>query len=437
MTPHGQPADRKARRLLLRSGETGRRRQGDGRLRHPAVQRHSPHHGRGVDKGCVGHAQTDVIVRDPVVITAGLPRFLAPGDAAVMRLDIANTDAPDGDYQFAVETTGDLSTGSAPLPEKVTLTAGKRQSITVPLIAQTAGDARSRSGSPTRTDRRSSRTCPSRSARQRCRSPTVWWSTWSPTATACASIASCWPKASCPAPMSASASRLRPHLTFRRCCWRSTATLMAAPSRRPAARCRCSMSASWRPAPAWQDDPALRGRIQDAIYRLLNNQSSSGSFGLWGPGSGDLWLDSYVSDFLTRARELNYEVPRAAMLQALNNLQNSLSYDVDIEDRGSEIAYALYVLSRNRRRPSATCAIMPTRSWRLHQPDGVAQLAASLSLYGDSQRPKRPSRRRFSWQKTQPNTTTTARITVRGCATARPCWRWPPKASRCRPSFPS
>ncbi|TJV27491.1 MAG: hypothetical protein E5Y18_17820, partial [Mesorhizobium sp.] len=35
----------------------------------------------------VGHAQSDVIVRDPVVITAGLPRFLAPGDSAVMRLD--------------------------------------------------------------------------------------------------------------------------------------------------------------------------------------------------------------------------------------------------------------------------------------------------------------------------------------------------------------
>ncbi|TIP21135.1 MAG: hypothetical protein E5X90_16565, partial [Mesorhizobium sp.] len=42
-------------------------------------------------KEAVGHAQTDVIVRDPVVITAGLPRFLAPGDAATMRLDIADT----------------------------------------------------------------------------------------------------------------------------------------------------------------------------------------------------------------------------------------------------------------------------------------------------------------------------------------------------------
>ena len=33
-------------------------------------------------KDAVGHATSDVIVRDPVVVTASLPRFLAPGDKA-------------------------------------------------------------------------------------------------------------------------------------------------------------------------------------------------------------------------------------------------------------------------------------------------------------------------------------------------------------------
>ena len=49
-------------------------------------------------KDGVGHATSDVIVRDPIVVTASLPRFLAPGDQAQLRLDIANTDAPAGDY---------------------------------------------------------------------------------------------------------------------------------------------------------------------------------------------------------------------------------------------------------------------------------------------------------------------------------------------------
>ena len=67
----------------------------------------------------------DVIVRDPVVITAGLPRFLAPGDAAVMRLDVANTDGPAGDYALSIDTTGDLSTGDKPLPREADARPGQ------------------------------------------------------------------------------------------------------------------------------------------------------------------------------------------------------------------------------------------------------------------------------------------------------------------------
>ena len=90
-------------------------------------------------KEAVGHAVQDVIVRDPVVITAGLPRFLAPGDAAVMRLDIANTDGPDGDYALAIETSDGLSVGDP--ARQADARGGKRQTLTVPLDAETVGDA--------------------------------------------------------------------------------------------------------------------------------------------------------------------------------------------------------------------------------------------------------------------------------------------------------
>ena len=119
------------------------------------------------------------------------------------------------------------------------------------------------------------------------------------------------------------------------------------------------------------DDPALRERVQEAIYRVLNYQSSSGSFGLWSPGSGDLWLDAYVSDFLTRAREQGYDVPKEAMLQAINNLQNSLGYDVDVEDQGNEIAYALYVLARNKKASVGRPALLRGHQARsVPEPDG-------------------------------------------------------------------
>ena len=135
------------------------------------------------------------------------------------------------------------------------------------------------------------------------------------------------------------------------------------------------------------EDTELHGRIQDAIYRVLNNQSSSGSFGLWGPGSGDLWLDAYVTDFLTRARELNYEVPAQAMTQALSNLQNSLAYDLNLEDRGNEIAYALYVLARNKKASVGDLRYYAdTQLEAFTSPLAIAQLAASLALYGDAAR---------------------------------------------------
>jgi uncharacterized protein YfaS (alpha-2-macroglobulin family) len=136
-----------------------------------------------------------------------------------------------------------------------------------------------------------------------------------------------------------------------------------------------------------QDDPDLHRRVQDAIYRVLNYQSSSGSFGLWSPGSGDLWLDAYVTDFLSRAREANYDIPREAMLKALNNLQNSIGYDADVEDRGTEIAYALYVLARNKRAAIGDLRYYTdTRLEAFTSPMAVAQLAAALSLYGDVER---------------------------------------------------
>ncbi len=50
----------------------------------------------------VGHASTDVIIRDPVVVTASMPKFLAPADDAQLLLEIANTDGAKGDYTLQV-----------------------------------------------------------------------------------------------------------------------------------------------------------------------------------------------------------------------------------------------------------------------------------------------------------------------------------------------
>jgi hypothetical protein len=120
---------------------------------------------------------------------------------------------------------------------------------------------------------------------------------------------------------------------------------------------------------------------------VLFYQSSSGSFGLWSPGQGDLWLDAYVTDFLTRARELDYAVPDLALGQALDNLDNTLAYETDLKLRGSDIAYALYVLARSRRASIGDLRYYAdTRLDEFLNPMAKAQIAAALGLYGETSR---------------------------------------------------
>ena len=101
-----------------------------------------------------------------------------------------------------------------------------------------------------------------------------------------------------------------PASTCRRCCRRSTATPMAAPSRSSAAPCRCSTSTGSPRPRRWRSTTKADDRIRDAIERVLSRQDSSGAFGLWSVGGDDLWLDAFVTDFLTRARERGFAVPQ-------------------------------------------------------------------------------------------------------------------------------
>ncbi len=81
---------------------------------------------------------------------------------------------------------------------------------------------------------------------------------------------------------------------------------------------------------------------------LLTRQDSNGTFGLWSVGGEDIWLDLYVTDFLTRARERKIAVPDTAFKLALDRLRNAVASTTDpAKNGGTDLAYALYVLARN------------------------------------------------------------------------------------------
>jgi uncharacterized protein YfaS (alpha-2-macroglobulin family) len=90
----------------------------------------------------------------------------------------------------------------------------------------------------------------------------------------------------------------------------------------------------------------VQGRVHEAVAEILTNQGAEGGFGLWGPGSGDLWLDAYVTDFLSRAKARGFEVPDPAFRMALDNLRNQVNFAPDFDFGGEALAYALMVLAR-------------------------------------------------------------------------------------------
>src|SRR5207247_5942639 len=126
-------------------------------------------------------------------------------------------------------------------------------------------------------------------------------------------------------------------------------------------------------------DTAVDQRIKDAIERLLARQGSNGSFGLWSAGGDDAWLDAYVTDFLTRAREKGFAVPDVLFKNALDRIRNSVVNASEPEkDGGRDLAYGLYVLARNGAAPIGDLRYLAdTKLSNLATPIAKSQLAAA------------------------------------------------------------
>jgi uncharacterized protein YfaS (alpha-2-macroglobulin family) len=338
----------------------------------------------------VGHAAAEVIVRDRVVVTASLPKFLAPGDRAELRLGIANTDGPAGTYAVDLAASGGISIPQGAAPDTVELAKGQHLSLTVPIVGDRLGEAQVsvRLAHIEEPAVEQALNLPVRPATLPVATRTV--------VTLAANggslrvdrellAASLLPGASVSLNVSRSSAF-------------DVAGLLMGLDRYPHG---CAEQITSRALPllyldelsanaGLDEDLDVRNHVQDAIHKVLSYQSSSGSFGLWSPGWGDLWLDAYVTDFLTRAREQRYAVPEQSMRLALDNLQNALAYDANIADNGRQIAYALYVLARNRKASAGDLRYyLDIQIERFDTPLARAQLAASLALYGDVQRAER------------------------------------------------
>jgi alpha-2-macroglobulin len=340
-------------------------------------------------KDKVGRAAGDVTIRDPVVLTATLPRFLLNGDRGAMHLEIDNVAGQAGDYRLEVRSEGVDVVGSV-APQVLKLNAKERSSATVPLSARGAGNAAVtvRVSGPGAFVLERSYELPVRPATQILARRTVKPLAKGESLTLSNDLFADLVPGSASVALSVGISNAL-----------DAAALLAALDRYPFG---CSEQIASRALPLLYVndlassahlalDSAVEPRIRESIDRLLARQGSNGSFGLWSAGGDDVWLDAYVTDFLTRARERGFAVPDVGFKLALDRLRNFVGNAEDpAKDGGRNLAYALYVLARNGAAPVGDLRYFADAKLdAITTPIAKAQIAAALGMLGDRARAER------------------------------------------------
>ena len=345
----------------------------------------------------VGHGVKDVIVRDPVTLTASGPRFLTLGDKARLQLDIHNVEGASGDYKVSVNrqasstaTTGSDGGATSVFNKTIPIEKGKRIARNFEISPKTLGlvsynvRVTGANGINVKRELVFDVKAPARDVRR----VTV-------------------------SKLEGNGGRisLSKDLLLDMLPERSSISLSVGPLAKfnvPALLSQldrypygCAEQTTSKALPLLYasafgskslpiSSSETSNRIGKAISHLFTMQDSSGAFGVWGPGNADMWLTSYVTDFLGRARSAGHKVNPRKFENALDRLQNFVSYVSDFKRGGEDRAYALYVLARNGRAPIGELRYYAdTRLDRFATPLAKAQLGAALAMMGDKERAQR------------------------------------------------
>ncbi len=341
----------------------------------------------------IGQADASVLVRDPVVMTVTAPAFLAPGDRARVGLRLTHASGPAGEMRLAVQQVGGEAPLTTTLPQdSVTLTEKAEAQVQMPV---TAGNAEGLA------NLRLTLTTPDGEALTK--DITI------PVSLNEADIQNrdrlvVEPGQSITVPAGLTQAMLPgaevtvaigPYARL------DVAGALMRLARYPYG-CTEQLTSGALPLIYLPNLAAVEGvdsgdageQVQKAITQILTRQGSNGGFGLWSADSGDLWLEAYVTDFLSRARTAGYQVPDTAFRMAIDNLRNRTNYATEPHAASAEenaaLAYALAVLARER---AATVGDLryyaDTAAGSFSTPMAAANLGAALASYGDQGRADR------------------------------------------------
>lgn len=335
----------------------------------------------------LGHAEDSVLVRDPVLADLGLPRALAPGDAAVVPVTLDNIAGPAGDYHIKLIASGAVSLSDSEI-DVPNLTHGKRAAAGRVLTATGTGvghvaldvtgpdglrvtrqwDVTVRAVTPFVTRRVTTALAPG----QTVATPADLTAGLRPdTAAAYLALGAGIPDIDVPGLLTAldragpdgleaSVSRALPLLALG-----DTAAALGVVS-----------------------DAKAKTRVQRAVDRVLAFERPDGAFAMWSPkGEPDSWLTAYALDFLGRAKAAGYRVPDAPYRKGLDGLKARLDNAWVDADEFPGRAYALYVLARAKMIDAGAVRYFQETFWDKLQTDlARAQVAAATAALGDNAR---------------------------------------------------
>src|SRR5216683_2219699 len=334
----------------------------------------------------LGSGVATMTVRDPVVTTVSLPRFLAPGDAARIGVTINNLEGAAGDYHLGLSAS-EAAGFTTPVNRTVHLAPGGTFADGFMLSATTPGDAALKLELSGPGDLKIARdfTIGVRPAQayqlrrfvgrlQPGESVTLddgAADEFLPgTAEALLSVG--------PRPDWDVPGLLRTLERYAYGCLEQT-TSRALP-----------LLYVEEVARLWRTDPgaATAETLDRAIGHIVELQRSDGSFGVWSD-TGDTvpWLDAYATDFLMRAKEHGKNVPDFAVKSAVGWLHDYVRQEhTEIADLPA-VAYAHYVLARAKSDDLSELRYFnDTQMARLPTQLAKAQIAAALAQYGDAAR---------------------------------------------------
>jgi uncharacterized protein YfaS (alpha-2-macroglobulin family) len=354
-----------------------------------------------------GAAESETVVRAPLVVEASTPRVLAPGDRARLTLDLTNLSGGDGEFALAISADGPVASGEA--PARVRIADGERRTVEIPLEATGAfgvGEIRARvSGAGIEVDRRFR-----------------------------VAVRPAWPEVvRASASVLDSASPISPSPALRRRLIGETLTQRLAITTLPplpyAAVARQLAAYPYgcieqTTAKAWplllgdEDrdrlgigelsmtdptgarlpvDAARRNAMLElAIARIGSMQTDGGHFAFWpGEAQPTTQLTPMVAEFLLVAREAGVAVPAEVLDRALDRLREDLlaggntNWALDHHEhvRLAEMAWAGWVLAKVERAPVGTLrALHDNERGKFVAPLPLVHLGAALKRMGDGAR---------------------------------------------------